>query len=114
MFVVLKNIQQFKDSYSAEKILSMTSYSVIVLIVMVALFALYRPISERQYNAIQQLAIQQYYPQSQKIAHAFMYRSERICMAEYLKLMHVYQYEAAQERELEPVRIEQEKTYSTE
>ena len=107
MLAVFKKIQQFKSKWTSEQILVAAVLLVMGLIIIIALSALYRPISSRQYQAIQSLDHQQYYPQSQNIAAQLLLDSEGICMAQYLKLMHVYQYEAAKERQLEPIRIEE-------
>ena len=107
MFLVLDKIQQIKERFTLEQIYNATVGFIISLILIFALIALYRPVSAQQYQALIFLTEQEHYPESQKIALSLTVQEQRISMGQYLKLMHVYQYETQRAQTLPAYVVEE-------
>jgi flagellar biosynthesis/type III secretory pathway M-ring protein FliF/YscJ len=107
MFLVLQKFQQFKQRWTLEQIYNASVAGIIFLILVIALLALYRPISAQQQQSLYVLAAQEHHPESQKIALSFIGREKKISVGQYLKLMHVYQYEEKRARTLPAYVIEE-------
>lgn len=106
MFLVLNQLKRLKTQMSVVQISQYLLLLMVGVIVALALMALYRPISNHNFLAIQSITQQENYPNSQKIALSLL-NEPQINMAQYLKLMHVYQYEAQREKTLAPYVVEQ-------
>lgn len=107
MFLVLQKIQQFKQRWTLEQIYNASVGGIIFLILLIALIALYRPISAQQYQSLYMLAEQEHHPESQKIALSLTTQAQKISVGQYLKLMHVYQYEEKRAKTLPAYVVEE-------
>ena len=107
MFLVLQKIQQFKQRWTLEQIYNASVGGIIFLILIFALIALYRPISAQQYQSLYMLATQEHHPESQRIALSLAEKEQKISVGQYLKLMHVYQYEEKRARTLPAYVVEE-------
>lgn len=93
MFLVLHKFQQFKQRWTLEQIYNALVSFIIFLIIVTSFVALYRPLSPAQNQALHELAAQEHHPESQKVALSLTQQAEEVSVGQYLKLMHVYQYE---------------------
>ena len=108
MFLVLEKIHHIKSRLTTEQIYQYGVSAAIVFIMGFALFAMWRPVTSVQLQRIQYLAEQQSHPESQLVALK-LHQQEKISVGQYLKLMHVYQYEEQRAQQLPPF-ISEEKT----
>ena len=98
-------MQKIKDyfqklfySFPVEKILNSFVVVIIVLMISLATLALLRPISPEQYQYVIQYSQQAAYPQTQNIANQLRHQ-DRVCVADYLRLLRAYHFENQRVRE---------------
>ncbi|WP_180114565.1 hypothetical protein [Acinetobacter sp. YH12063] len=106
MTIDLEKIIQFKYKIQLEQIYNIFVSVMIVVILVLAVIALYRPISVQQYQNVSRLALQQSYPETQEMA-MLLRQQDRIRVGAYLKLMHAYQMESVRAHQLPALAEEQ-------
>src|SRR5690606_14176792 len=99
MTIDLEKIIQFKSKIQLEQIYNIFVAVMIAVILVLAIIALFRPISTKQYHNIDQLALHQSYPETQDMA-LLLQQQEKIHVGAYLKLMHAYQMESVRAHQL--------------
>ena len=107
MFVVLEKFEEFKSKFTLAQIQQGAIMGVIGVILLWAIIAIFRPVSSQQLQNVLWLQSQQRYPESHQIAQELLAK-DKISMGQYLKLMHVYQYEHRRARQLAPLKTEQD------
>lgn len=107
MFVVLEKFEEIKSKFTLAQIQQGAITAVIVIILLWSIIAIFRPVSTHQLRNVENLKKQQRYPHSHLIAHELLSK-DKISMGQYLKLMHVYQYEYRRARQLAPLKTEQD------
>ena len=93
MILDLNKIHQFKSKIKLEQLYNYLIVLIVVLIIILASMALYRPIGVPQYKAVLQLSQQYSYPETQEMAEQLAARHQ-ISMHQYIKLMQAYQQES--------------------
>ena len=102
MFLVLEKVQQFKAKLSLEQSYQLAVFTIIIVILVMALIAILKPVSSVQMQRIEYLRLQHTHPESQQVATQLIEQKE-VSVGQYLKLMHVYQYETQRAQQLPPV-----------
>ncbi|AJB66751.1 MULTISPECIES: hypothetical protein [Acinetobacter] len=92
MLTFKENFLKLKSELKADQCFNLVVIIIIGCIFMLSYLALLRPVNSEQYRRIVQLSRQATYPRTQDMAELIMAQSE-IHRAEYLKLMHAYQFE---------------------
>ncbi|EIB7123255.1 hypothetical protein ABFO97_11950 [Acinetobacter baumannii] len=92
MLTFKENFLKLKSELKADQCFNLVVIIIIGCIFMLSYLALLRPVNSEQYQRIVQLSRQATYPRTQDMAELIMAQSE-IHRAEYLKLMHTYQFE---------------------
>ncbi|MGE8539298.1 MAG: hypothetical protein ACN6NI_08435 [Acinetobacter sp.] len=105
MSIDTEKLSQFFSKIKLEQIYNSVVIFIVVVILFLATFALYRPLSISQITQIQQLSEQQSLPQTQDMALALL-KQQPIRRGQYLKLMQAYQQESLRARQLPPVSVE--------
>lgn len=107
MFVVLEKVQVIKSKLSIEQMSHIGIAVILFVIVCMSLFAVFRPVSTAQLQRIHALAQQEHHAEAQLVAQ-YLTQKDEISVGQYLKLMHVYQYEAKRAQQLPPFITEQD------
>ncbi|MGN5724127.1 hypothetical protein ACNQO9_02615 [Acinetobacter calcoaceticus] len=94
MLIFKQNFLKLKSELKVDQCFNLFMVIVIGCIFVLSYLALLRPISPDQYQRIIQLSHQATYPRTQDMAELLIAQSE-IHRADYLKLMHAYQFEGA-------------------
>lgn len=105
MSIDTEKLSQFFSRIKLEQIYNSVVIFIIAVILFLAAFALYRPLSIVQITQIQQLSKQQNLPQTQDMALALL-EQQHIRRGQYLKLMQAYQQESLRARQLPPLSVE--------
>ncbi|WP_081406325.1 hypothetical protein [Acinetobacter sp. SFD] len=105
MSIDSEKLNQLFSRINLEQIYNSVVIFIVVVILFLAAFALYRPLSMSQVTQIQQLSKQQNLPQTQDMALALL-EQQHIRSGQYLKLMQAYQQESLRARQLPPVSVE--------
>lgn len=98
MLIFKQNFLKLKSELKVDQCFNLFVVIVIGCIFVLSYLALLRPISPEQYQRIIQLSHQATYPKTQDMAELLIAQSE-IHRAEYLKLMHAYQFEGTHIRQ---------------
>ncbi|OTG77618.1 hypothetical protein B9T33_14835 [Acinetobacter sp. ANC 5054] len=106
MTIDLEKIIQFKSKIQLEQLYNIFVSVMIAVILVLAVIALFRPISIQQYRNVAQLAMQQSYPETQEMAETLQ-QQKQIKVGSYLKLMHAYQMESVRAHQLPALPEEQ-------
>jgi hypothetical protein len=106
MFKTIQKIQEFKTQLNVEKIYNGFIVFIIVLILLLATLARYRPIDTHRIITVQKIALQSMYPETQEMA-LHLLGQEKISLGQYLKLMQAHQVEMTQAIQLPPVSEEE-------
>ena len=104
MSIDSEKLNQLFSRINLEQIYNSVVIFIVVVILFLAAFALYRPLSMSQATQIQQLSKQQNLPQTQDMALALL-EQQHIRRGQYLKLMQAYQQESLRARQLPPVSV---------
>ena len=97
-----QKIIQFYRHFKLENFYYFLVLLIIVAILFLATFALFRPVTPDQYLQVRQLAQQAYYPSTQDMASQLI-QKKKMTRGHYLKLMRAYHVEKNQARELPPL-----------
>ncbi|WP_426454209.1 hypothetical protein ACPF64_14840 [Acinetobacter sp. KB005] len=97
MLIFKQNFLKLKSELKVDQCFNLFVVIVIGCIFVLSYLALLRPISPDQYQRIVQLSHQATYPRTQDMAELLIAQlaQSEIHRAEYLKLMHAYQFEGA-------------------
>ena len=107
MFVVIEKFEEIKSKFTIAQIQQSVVTLIIASIILWSCITIFRPVSSMQLKNVHALVQQQRYSESHRIAQELMTR-EKISVGQYLKLMHVYQYEDRRATQLVPLRTEQD------
>lgn len=99
MIIDLEKIHQFKSKIKLEQLYNYLISMIIVLIIILSYFALYRPINVQQHTAVIQLSQQHSFPATQEMAEKLSLQRQ-ISMREYVKLIQAYQQESQRAHQL--------------
>lgn len=105
MAIDSKKLSDFLNKIKLEQIYNAVVIFIVALILFLATFAIYRPLTTSQFNLLQELAEQQSLPQTQDMAQTLL-QQQRIHRGQYLKLMQAYQQESLRARQLPPVSVD--------
>ncbi|MFH7347794.1 hypothetical protein L1A45_04000 [Acinetobacter variabilis] len=105
MAIDSKKLSDFLNKIKLEQIYNAVVIFIVALILFLATFAIYRPLTTSQFNLLLQLAEQQSLPQTQDMAQTLL-QQQRIHRGQYLKLMQAYQQESLRARQLPPVSVD--------
>ncbi|WP_180003763.1 MULTISPECIES: hypothetical protein [unclassified Acinetobacter] len=105
MAIDSKKLSDFLNKIKLEQIYNAVVIFIVALILYLATFAIYRPLTTSQFNLLLQLAEQQSLPQTQDMAQTLL-QQQRIHRGQYLKLMQAYQQESLRARQLPPVSVD--------
>lgn len=105
MAIDSKKLSDFLNKIKLEQIYNAVVIFIVALILCLATFAIYRPLTTSQFNLLQELAEQQSLPQTQDMAQTLL-QQQRIHRGQYLKLMQAYQQESLRTRQLSPVSVD--------
>ena len=105
MSIDVIKIKAFLSKLTLEQIYNSVFVVITLIIIVLAVFAIYRPVNSVQVDHIQQLSIQQKLPQTQDMAVALL-EHELIYRGQYLKLMQAYQQESVRAHQLPAMQIE--------
>lgn len=93
-----QKVLHFFHQFKLENFYYLLVFSIIVAILFIASFALFRPVSFSQYQQVRQLAHQAYYPSTQDMATELM-KKQQVTIGHYLKLMRAYHAEQSRAKE---------------
>lgn len=96
---------KFKTHFPFEHIQIAILLVIVSLILLVASYALYRPINTAQFNQVLKLSKQQSFPATQDMAEQLAIQ-KKISNAEYYRLIHAYEYESSKIREYPALNID--------
>jgi len=105
MYTAIQKIVQLKSEVKLEYVYNVLIVAIIILILMLALIALHRPISLKQFENIVTLSSQANYPDTKEMA-LVLKQQQQVSYGQYFKLMQAYQLEIAQAHQLPPVQAE--------
>lgn len=105
MRIAIEKIVQLKSEIKLEYFYNILIVSIITIIIFLASFALYRPISVLQFQNIVQLSAQANYPDTQRIA-LLLVQQPKVLYVEYFKLMQAYQWELKRAHQLPPFQMD--------
>lgn|SRR5690606_384825 len=105
MAIDSKKISDFFSKIQLEQIYNTVVVFIVVVILALATFALYRPLTAAQLNQLLQLSEQHNLPQTQDMAQLLL-KQEQISRGQYLKLMQAYQRESLRAHQLPPISLE--------
>lgn len=101
MHIAIQKIIRFKAELKLEYLYNILIVFIITIILFLASFALYRPISVLQFKNIIHLSTQASYPHTQVIA-LMLVQQHKVSHVQYFKLMQAYQWELKQAHQLSP------------
>lgn len=105
MHIAIQKIVQLKSELKLEYLYNILIAFIITIILVLASFALYRPISVIQFKNIVQLSVQANYPDTQEIALTLV-QNPQVSYMQYFKLMQAYQWELKQAHQLPPFQMD--------
>ncbi|ANF81845.1 hypothetical protein A3K93_06345 [Acinetobacter sp. NCu2D-2] len=105
MSLHIDQIKAFCSNLTLEKIYNFTIIFIVVITIVLATFALYRPINAVQLKHTLNLAQQYSLPLTQNFAEELLVQKQ-ITRGQYLKLMQAYQQESKRAKQLPPVEQE--------
>lgn len=107
MLISKDQILHFKSHINLEFFLKMAIMAVVVFILMISTYALFRPINVEKYQQVAQLSLQEGYPHTQALAQHLQLQPQ-IATHEYFRLMRAYAYELHRVKEYPAMAIEDE------
>ncbi|MFW1859183.1 hypothetical protein [Acinetobacter defluvii] len=105
MLISKDQFLKFKSKMTLESILKMGIMLIVIFILLISSFALFRPISIEKHQHVSQLSLQATYPHTQSFAQ-HLQAQPQILTHEYLRLMRAYAYEAKHVKEYPAMAIE--------
>lgn len=97
----------FKSHIHFESFLKMAIMAVVVFILILSTYALFRPIDVEKYQQVAQLSLQASYPHTQTLAQ-HLQKQPYIATHDYFRLMRTYAYESGRVKEYPAMAIEDE------
>lgn len=107
MLISKDQFLHFKSHISLEYFLKMAIIAVVVFILLVSTYALFRPINVEKYQQVAKLSLQESYPRTQALAQ-HLHLQPQIATHEYFRLMRAYAYERGHVKEYPAMAIEDE------
>ncbi|MBP6190294.1 MAG: hypothetical protein KA331_00640 [Acinetobacter sp.] len=108
LFSILKNhVAQFNLLHKLDQFCYIMVCTTLLSIVLLAFYALHRPVNAAQYQQIQQYTQQASYPKTQHLAHNIL-KQQQVRRKHYFKLLNAYHFESKRVKQYPAMELKDE------